>query len=133
MKAGEAALETPQGKALKEKVLADPVVKSVKDAVTSPGGLVAAGAVAAGGVAALAATGKELPFQPPAIPLDKITPGLAAKVTYEGPVNAPTFVGLTITYKEQGPKARGPKKTARRATARRPRGSRPSRRPSSAT
>ena len=111
IKAGEAALETTQGKALKEKVLADPLVKTVKDAITSPGGLVATGAVAAGGVAALAATGKELPFQPPAIPLDKITPGLSAKVTYEGPVNAPTFVGLTITYKEQGPKARGAKKS----------------------
>ena len=112
LKAGEAALATPQGQALKEKVLKDPVVKTVKDAVTSPGGIVAAGAVAAGGVAALAATGKELPFQPPEIPLDTITPGLSGKVTYEGPVNAPTFVGLTITYKEQGAKGGGPKKSA---------------------
>ena len=107
-KAGEALLETPQGKALKDKVLADPQVKNVKDAVTSPAGLVATGVVAAGGVAALAATGKPLPFQPPAIPLDKITPGLSAQVKYEGPVNAPTFVGLTLTYKEQGPKEKKP-------------------------
>jgi len=109
-KAGEAALATEQGKALKEKVLADPLVKTVKDAVTSTPGLIATGAVAAGGVAALAATGKELPVQPPEIPLDKITPGLSAQVTYEGPVNAPTFVGLSITYKEQGPKGKGAKK-----------------------
>ena len=54
-KAGEAALETPQGKAVKEKVLADPLVKTVKDAVTSTPGLIATGAVAAGGVAALGA------------------------------------------------------------------------------
>ncbi|HEY7537048.1 MAG TPA: DUF4157 domain-containing protein [Gaiellaceae bacterium] len=103
-KAGEAALATPQGQALKEKVLADPLVKTVKDAVTSTPGLIVTGAAAAGGVAALAATGKELPFQPPEIPLDRIRPGLAAQVTYQGPVNAPTFVGLTITYKEQAPK-----------------------------
>jgi hypothetical protein len=106
-KAGEAALATPQGQALKEKVLNEPLVKTVKDAVTSPAGIAVTGVAAAGGVAALAATGKELPFQPPAIPLDKITPGLSAQITYNGPVNAPTFVGLTITYTEQGPKGKG--------------------------
>jgi hypothetical protein len=102
----EALQETPQAKALKDKVLADPLVKTVKDAVTSTPGIIATSAAAAGGVAALGATGKALPFQPPEIPLDKITPGLSAKVTYQGPVNAPTFVGLTVTYKEQGPKGR---------------------------
>jgi hypothetical protein len=105
-KAGEAALETPQGKALKEKVLADPLVKTVKDAVTSTPGIIATGVGVAGGVAALGAAKKPLPFQPPSIPLDKITPGLSAQVRYEGPVNAPTFVGLTLTYKEQGPKGK---------------------------
>ena len=106
-KAGEAALATPQGQALKEKVLNDPLVKAAKDAITSPAGIAITGTAAAGGVAALAATGKELPFQPPAIPLDKITPGLSAQITYQGPVNAPTFVGVTLTYKEQGPKGKG--------------------------
>jgi hypothetical protein len=105
-KTGEAILETPAAKVVKEKVLADPLVKTVKDAVTSPAGLVTTGVVAAGGVAALGAAKKPLPFQPPSIPLDKITPGLSAQVKYEGPVNAPTFVGLTITYKEQGPKGK---------------------------
>jgi len=105
-KTKEAVLETPQAKELKEKVLADPRVKTVTDAVTSTPGLIATGAAAAGGVAALAATGKALPFQPPEIPLDRITPGLSAKVTYEGPVNAPSFVGLSVTYKEQGPKGK---------------------------
>jgi hypothetical protein len=106
-KAGEAALATPEGKALKEKVLSDPDVKKVTDAVTSTPGLIVTGVAAAGGVAALAATGKPLPFQPPEIPLEKLSPklaGVSAKVTYEGPVNRPTFVGLTITVKEQGPK-----------------------------
>ena len=108
-KAGEAALATPQGQALKEKVLDDPLVQKVKQAVTSPAGIAVTGTALAGGVAALAATGKELPFQPPEIPLDRITPGLSAQVTYQGPVNAPTFVGLSITYKEQGKKGKGGK------------------------
>ena len=108
-KTSEAALATPQGQAVKEAVLADPLVKKAKDIVTSTPGLIATGAAAAGGVAALAATGKELPFQPPEIPLDKISKkfeGASAQITYEGPVNKPTFVGLTITVKEQGPKDR---------------------------
>ena len=104
--AGEAAVATPEGKKLKEKVLSDPDVKKLTDAVTSTPGLIVTGVAAAGGVGALAATGKPLPFQPPEIPLDKISPklaGVSAKVTYEGPVNRPTFVGLTITVKEHGP------------------------------
>ena len=105
-KAAEAALETPAGKALKEKVLADPLVKTVKEAVSTPAGVAIAGTAVAGGVVALGAAKKELPFQPPEIPLDKITPGLSAQVKVEGPVNSPTFVGLTLTYKEQGPKAK---------------------------
>lgn len=105
-KVAEAAAETPQGKAVKEKVLADPLVKTVKDAATSTPGMIATGVAAAGGVAALGAAKKPLPFQPPAIPLDKITPGLSAQVRLDGPVNAPSFVGLTLTYKEQGPKGK---------------------------
>ncbi|MEO5577203.1 MAG: DUF4157 domain-containing protein [Gaiellaceae bacterium] len=113
-KAGEAALKTPQGQAVKEKVLADPLVKTVTDAITSPVGLAVTGTALAGGVAALAATGKELPIQPPELPLEKLWPklaGVSAQVTYEGPVNKPTFVGLTITVREQGQKGKGAKKT----------------------
>jgi hypothetical protein len=106
LKAGEAALETKEGKALKEQVLADPLVKTVTDAVSTTPGKVVAGAAIVGGVGALAATGQPLPFQAPAIPLDRITPGLSGKVTVDGPLNAPTFVGLTLTYKEQGPKTK---------------------------
>jgi hypothetical protein len=105
-KAGEAFLESKPGKELKEKVLADPVVKTVKDAVSSPAGVAVAGVALAGGVGALAATHKPLPVQAPAIPLDRITPGLSANVKLEGPVDKPTFVGLTLTYKEQGPKGK---------------------------
>jgi hypothetical protein len=110
-KAGEAFLETKPGKELKEKVLADPLVKTVKDAVTSPAGIAATAVAAGGGVAALAATHKPLPFQPPSIPLDRITPGLSAQVKYEGPVDKPTFVGLSLTFKEKAPKGKGPSKS----------------------
>src|SRR5262249_55209759 len=78
----------------------------------SPAGIGVTAAAAAGGVAALGAAHKPLPFQPPSIPLDKVTPGLSASVKYEGPVDKPTFVGLTLTYKEQGPKkGKGPTKS----------------------
>ncbi len=103
-KTGEALLETEPVKALTAKVLEQPAVQAVKAAVTSTPGLIASGVAIAGGVTALGFAGKELPVQPPAIPLDKITPGLSAKITYQGPVNAPTNVGLTLTYRPPGPK-----------------------------
>jgi len=105
-KTAEAALETKVGKDLQEKVKETPLVKQATQFLgTTPGKIVAGGVVAAG-VGGLAAAKQPLPFQAPDIPLDKITPGLSAKVTVEGPVNSPTFVGLSLTYKEQGPKPR---------------------------
>jgi hypothetical protein len=103
---GEAVLATKEGKAVKERILSDPVVKAMTDAASSTPGKIAAGTAVVGGVTALAATGKSLPVQPPEMRLDRITPGLSAKVTYQGPVNAPTFVGLTVTYKEQLPETK---------------------------
>jgi hypothetical protein len=102
-KTGEAVLETKPVKVLKQKILEDPRVKTVTDAVTSPVGLTVGGVALAGGLAGLAAAGKELPVQIPEIPLDTITPGLSAKVTITGPLDNPTFAGLAITYKEQAP------------------------------
>ncbi len=99
----EAVKETPQAKALKDKVMADPVVKAVKEAVTSTPGKIAGGAAVAGGVGALAAMGKPLPVQPPKIP---IRPGVSAELKYEGPVNAPTYVGVTVTFEERAAKGR---------------------------
>ena len=103
-KAGEAALETKEGKALKDRILEQPAVKRVTEAASSPAGIATIVGVAGAGVAGLAATGRELPFQPPALPLDKVLPGLSAKVTVKGPLNAPTEVGLVLTFREQGPK-----------------------------
>ena len=110
--AGKAALKTPEGQALKKKVLDHPVVKPF----TSPAVLATA---IGGGVSALAVTGKELPIQPPEIPLDFIKPGLAGEVTWKGPVAAPTSVGLLLTYTAPlGPKGKSggkPSKEAYRA------------------
>ena len=106
-KTGEAALETKAGKALQEKVKETPVVKAATKFLDTTAGKVVAGGAIAAGAGALAAAKQPLPFQAPAIPLDKVTPGLSAKVTVEGPLNAPTFVGLSLTYKEQGPKGKG--------------------------
>ena len=108
-KTAEAALETKVGKDLQEKVKETPLVKQATQFLDTTPGKVVAGGVVAAGVGGLAAAKQPLPFQPPAIPLDKITPGLSAKVTVEGPVNSPTFVGLSLTYKEQGPKTKGGK------------------------
>ena len=88
---------------------ADPLVQKATDFLGTTTGKVVAGGAIAGGVGALAATKQPLPFQAPEIPLDAITPGLSGKVAVEGPLNAPTFVGISLTYKEQGPKgAKGP-------------------------
>jgi hypothetical protein len=111
-KVGEAALETKPVKALKEKVLEDPGVKKITDAMTSPVGIGIGLAAVGAGVTGLALAGKELPFQAPEIPLDWITPGLSGKVTATGPMNNPTFVGLAITYKEQPAKDKKGKPSA---------------------
>lgn len=98
-KTGEALLETDAGKALKKQVLESPEVKKLKEVATTPAGIAIGATAVAGGLTGLALAGKELPFQPPAIPLDRITPGLSAQINLEGPLNAPTAVGLTITFK----------------------------------
>ena len=116
-KAGEAALETPQGKAVKEKVLADPLVKTVEGRGHLDARPDRDGRRRRRRRRRARATGKELPFQPPAIPLDKITPGLSAQVKYEGPVNAPTFVGLTLTLQGAGAEGKKPSSKSRIAIA----------------
>lgn len=97
-KTGEALLKTEAGKALQKQVLESPEVKKVTKFATSPAGIAIGATAIAGGVTGLALAGKELPFQPPTIPLDRITPGLSADLQVTGPLNAPTFVGLTITF-----------------------------------
>lgn len=114
-KLGEAFLETEVGKKIKEQAANDPLVKGAKEAGESfigtlPGKIIT-GAAAAGAVATLAATHKELPLQIPEIPLDKITPGLKVKITYEGPVDNPSKAMITFSYSEQLSGDKKPAKT----------------------
>ena len=119
-KAGEAALETPQGQALKEKVLDDPLVKTVVDAVTSPAGIVADGRRARrrrhrarrdGQGAADPAAGRSRSRSITARPL-------GAGDVAGARSTAPTSVGLTITVQGAGPEGQ---EGARRRTRRAPR------------
>lgn len=91
---GEAFLETAPGREIKEKA------KEQGEAfVSTLPGKVITGTAIAGAIASLAATEKALPTNLPEIPLDKIKPGLKLKLTYEGPVNKPTNVVATFSFK----------------------------------
>jgi len=97
-KIAEAFLKTDIGKQLLDAASHDPVVKGAEDFIGTLPGKIIAGAAAAGAVSALAATHTALPAQIPEIPLDKIRPGLAVKITYEGPVDHPTKAMVTFSY-----------------------------------
>jgi len=104
----EALAKTQVAKDLQDKVMQLPVVRKATEFVgTTPGKIVAGGALAVG-VGGLAAGKQPLPFQAPPVPIPGV-PGLSAQVKVEGPVNAPTFVGLSLSYQEQGPKAKAGK------------------------
>ena len=103
-KTGEAFLETPIGKRITDKAK-----ELGEDFVSTLPGKIVAGTAAAGAVGAIVAKNAELPIQPPAIPLDKVTPGLSMKITYKGPVRNPTDASIAFTYKFGGEK-KGSKK-----------------------
>jgi|GEM_PF-6158924 len=105
-KIGEAFLQTPLGKELKEKVLASDVVKAGENFVGTLPGKIIVGAAAVGTVSALAATHSELPMQIPEIPLDRLLPGLSVQITYKGPVDKPTEASISFKFAEQPPKSR---------------------------
>ncbi len=92
LKLSEALRATDAGKKLEAQV-----TQLGKDFVSTTEGKAVAGTALAGALAALIATNKELPVQLPEIPLDWLSPGLKAKLTWEGPVRTPTNVGLTVT------------------------------------
>ncbi len=101
-KVGEALLKTDAGKKVQAAIQDTPLVKKAGEFLDTTAGKAVAGGAVVAGAAGLAAAKKPQPIQAPAIPLDKYVPGLSAKVTVEGPLNAPTYVGLSLTYKEQG-------------------------------
>lgn len=93
-KIADALQETSVGRELKAKA-----EELGKDFLSSVEGKVVAGSALGGALAAIIATNSELPVGIPEVPLDFIAPGLKAKLTYEGPVQKPTNVGLTLTSK----------------------------------
>ena len=97
-KIGEAFLKTDLGKQITDAAQKDPLVKGAESFFDSLPGKIVAGAAAAGTVTALAAEHKALPARLPAIPLDKVKPGLSVKITYEGPVDKPTQATVTFSY-----------------------------------
>lgn len=113
-KLGEAFLQTPLGKELQEKIKQDALVKGAtefgKEFISTLPGKIVTGAAATGAVAALAATHKALPAQVPAIPLDRLVPGLSVQLTYKGPVDKPTEAMITFSFSEQAPKGSAAKK-----------------------
>jgi hypothetical protein len=102
-KLGDAFLKTDLGKKLEN------AAKQAGDEfISSLPGKVIAGAAASGAVAALAATHTPLPVQLPEIPLDKLSPGLKVKLTYEGPVDHPTKALITFSYTPGAVKKKSP-------------------------
>lgn len=122
-KIGEAFLKTDLGRQITDAAQKDPVVKGVEGFVDTLPGKIVAGAAATGVVSALAATHQPLPAQIPAIPLDKVKPGLAVKITYEGPVDHPKAASISFSYtpkaaddkKKPSPKEQRLSETARMA------------------
>lgn len=103
-KTGEALLETEVGKDLRKQA-----EELGKDFVSSLPGKVITGAAVTGALGYIIAKNKELPIGIPEIPLDRLTPGLKAKLTWEGPVRSPKNAMLTFTW---SPGAPAKKKTA---------------------
>ncbi|UCE50620.1 MAG: DUF4157 domain-containing protein [Phycisphaerales bacterium] len=106
-KAGEAFVKTPVGKRITDKAK-----KLGEDFISTLPGKVITGAVAAGAVTAIVAENAELPFQPPAIPLDMIAPDLKMKITYEGPTRNPSKAMISFSGKFGRPKQRSSGKPA---------------------
>lgn len=106
-KIGDALQETAVGKQLKAKA-----EELGKEFLSSVEGKVIAGSALGGALAAIIATNSELPVPIPELPLDFIKPGLKAKLTYEGPAQKPTNVGLTLTSQSGVSVSAGYTKTA---------------------
>jgi len=90
----DALKETPVAKELQAKAAG-----MGKDFAASVEGKVIIGSSLGGALAAIIATNSKLPMQIPELPLDFISPGLKAKITWEGPVQQPTNASLVLTTK----------------------------------
>lgn len=105
-KAGEAALKTPLGKDLQQRLRDRPDVKAVEEFVDSTPGKIAIGSVALAGAGVLVATSQPLPIGIPAIPLSST---VSLKPAITGPLDRPTGISLTLTISEKSaPDKKGP-------------------------
>jgi hypothetical protein len=91
-KLGEAFLKTQLGKQLVEAA-----ERLGNEFIATLPGKIIAGTAAAAAVGELAREHKALPAQPPAIPLDFVTPGLKAQLRVEGPIDHPSAASITFS------------------------------------
>jgi hypothetical protein len=103
-KLAEAFLQTSAGKTIVKYLTDQPIVQEAKDFVQTPQGIVVAGSTAIAAISGLAAAHKGLPIQIPAIPLDKLHPGLKMKINVEGPLDRPTQGSLMFSFEGEPPK-----------------------------
>jgi hypothetical protein len=103
-KLAEAFLQTSAGKTIVKYLTDQPIVQDAKDFVQTPQGIVVAGSTAIAAISGLAAAHKGLPIQIPAIPLDKLHPGLKMKINVEGPLDRPTQGSLMFSFEGEPPK-----------------------------
>ncbi len=102
----KALAATPVGKQVIEKVKDTKEVKAVLGALETPGGKVAAVGVGAAALTGLALAKEPLPAPIPAIPIGTIGGyDASATLTIQGPVNAPTFVGISFSFSGSKPAA----------------------------
>lgn len=115
----KALAATPVGKQVIEKVKDTPEVKAVLGALETPGGKVAAVGVGAAALTGLALAKEPLPAPIPAIPVGTIGGyDASATLTIQGPVNAPTFVGISFSFSGSKPAAAPAKDAVAADTAR---------------
>jgi hypothetical protein len=103
-KLAEAFLQTSAGKTIVKYLTDQPIVQDAKDFVETPQGVVVAGGTAIAAISGLAAAHKGIPIQIPAIPLDKLHPGLKMKIDVEGPLDHPTQGSLMFSFEGAPPK-----------------------------
>lgn len=99
-KLGEAFLKTQVGKQLVEAA-----ERLGNDFIATLPGKIITGTAAAVAVGELAREHKALPAQPPAVPLDFISPGLKAQLRVEGPIDHPSVASITFTIPLDRPSA----------------------------
>ncbi len=98
-KLAETFLETTLGKQL-----TDQAEKFGEGFVSTLPSLAVSLSIAAGTVATMALRNEEFPLKGLVIKLTKLAPGLKVKLTYKGPLSAPTEAGISFAYEPEAAK-----------------------------